>query len=93
MRRTVCKPVCGTNLIKDQHFVISKTFVTGDDDLFAFFQALDDFVVLRILPSDADIAAIGFLPVLVDDEDPISARYLKEGSFGDEYALCGLAPL
>ncbi len=39
-----------------------------------------DFVVLRILATDADGATEGGAPVLAEDVDPCASRLLEEGT-------------
>ena len=78
-------------LFQDEHFVVFVAFVAGDDDPFAFLQAFQYLVVLRVLASDADLAAVGFLAVFVEDENPVASRHLEEGAFRDEDALGGFA--
>ena len=80
-------------LFQNEHFVVFVAFVTGDDDPFAFLQAFQYFVVLRVLASDADLAAVGFLAVFVEDENPVASCHLEEGAFRDEDALGGFAQL
>ena len=75
------------NLLQYEHFVVFVAFVAGDDDPFAFLQAFQYLVVLRVLASDADLAAVGFLAVFVEDENPVASRHLEEGAFRDEDAL------
>ena len=72
---------------QDEHFVVLVAFVARYDDAFALLQAFQYFVVLGVLASDADLAAVCFLAVLVEDEYPVAARYLEERSFRDEDAL------
>ena len=78
---------------QDEHFVVLVAFVARYDDPFALLQAFQYFVVLGVLTSDADLAAVCFLAVLVEDENPVAARYLEERAFGDEDALGGFAQL
>ena len=69
---------------QDEHFVVLVAFVAGDDDAFALLQAFQHLVVLGVLTSDADLAAVCFLAVLVEDENPVAARYFtwKNVPFG-----------
>ena len=62
-------------------------------DLLARLQPLGDFVILRILAADADIAAIGLFARGVDHIDPRAACRLVERSAGDDDRLSGLAEL
>lgn len=78
---------------QDEHFVVLVAFVAGDDDAFALLQAFQHLVVLGVLTSDADLAAVCFLAVLVEDENPVAARHLEERSFRDEDALGRFAQL
>ena len=49
--------------------------------------------MLRILASDTDVATIGTRAILVEYEDPLSARSLEERTTWDEDGLLGLAQL
>ena len=73
-----------------QSLVVAKGFVTAGDDTFAGFQSLGDFVVLRILATDADGATEGGVAVLAEDVDPCASRLLEEGAAGDEHCLLWL---
>ena len=94
------------NLLQYKHFVVFVAFVARYDDPFAFLQAFQYLVVLGVLTSDADLAAVCFfavlvedenpvaaLAVLVEDENPVAARHLEERSFRDEDALGRFAQL
>ena len=70
-----------------------ETFVAGNDDLFAGHEAVRDFVISGILPSDADVAPIGMCAVRTEDENPFASGHLIECAFRDDDAFSGLAQL
>ena len=47
--------------------------------------------MLRVLATDAYVSAIGFLAILVEHENPLSACGLEEGAARDDDGLLGLA--
>ena len=46
-----------------QHLIILKCLISAHNHLLPRLQAFEHLVVLRILPSDADVAAIGLVAV------------------------------
>ena len=42
---------------------------------------------MRILPADLYAASIRLFPVPIENEDPVAARILEEGSFRDNHRL------
>ena len=78
-------------LLQQQYFVVLEGLVAAGDDTLAGLQTLEHLVVLWVLATDADVAAIGFLPALVKDKDLLAAGGLEEGATRDEHRLLGLA--
>src|SRR5699024_4795343 len=81
----------GNYLFKYQYLVVFIAFIAGDNYLFTRFKAIDDFVILRVLATDLDLAAICFLAVLVKNEYPTATCALEEGSARDDDAFCRLS--
>ena len=52
-------------LFQNQNFVVFVAFVAANDDSLAGLKTFKHLVILRILPSDADVSAVGFLAILV----------------------------
>ena len=78
-------------LFKYQHLIILIALIAGNDHFFTGFEAVNDFVILRVLATDLDFAAICFLAVFVKNEDPAAACALEECSARDDDAFCRLS--
>ena len=76
-----------------QHLIVAEVVVARGDDLFARLQAFEDFVVLRVLTADADLAFHGLAAVRGDYIYPFAAGLLVEGSARDEDGAFWLSEL
>ena len=70
-------------LLQHQPVGVAERVVAGSDDLFAGLQAVEDFVVRRVLAAEADEAFLG--DVAFEDVDPVAARGLVEAAARDEH--------
>ncbi len=61
--------------------------------MLARLQALRHFIVLGVLPADGYLAAISLLAILVEDEDPLTARHTVERALRDDDGLLRLSEL
>ncbi len=61
--------------------------------MLARLQSLRHLIVLGVLSADGDLAAIGFLAILVENEDPLAARHTVERALGDDDGLLRLSEL
>ena len=74
-------------LLELQFLAIAKFLVARDDDAVAWVQTLNDFVVLRILATEANISASSTLAIRIRHIDPSSACGLEECATRDKQGL------
>ena len=76
-----------------QHFIVAEVVVAGGDDLFAWLEAFEDFVELRILAADADLTLYGLASFRSYDIYPFAAGLLVECASMNEHGTFRLSQL
>ena len=61
--------------------------------MLARFQALRHLIILGVLSADGNLAAVGFLAILVEDKNPLTARHTVERALRDDDGLLRLSEL
>ena len=81
----------GVSGCDDQYFVITEVVISRSDDFFAWLESFEDFVELRVLTADADLALDCLASVRGYNIYPFAAGLLIECAAWDEDGLLRLA--
>ena len=79
--------LCDSYFSKLQFLAIAKFLVARDNDTVAGVETFDDFVVLRILATEANISASSPFTIRIHHIDPSSACGLEECATRDKQCL------